>query len=76
MPYRDIRPSPAAPLPPSLWETLYLWGFVALAPWLVPWVAVRDARVRPHVDLVLAVARELSAPRSGARRTAATTRTA
>ena len=36
----------------------------------------RDARVRPHVDLVLAVARELSAPRSGARRTAATTRTA
>jgi hypothetical protein len=45
MPYRDMRTSPAAPLPPPpLWETLWLWGFVAFAPWLVPWLVVRDAR--------------------------------
>lgn len=44
MPYRDVVPSPVAPLPPHpWWETLYLWTFVALMPWVVPAMIVKDA---------------------------------
>lgn len=44
MPYRDVTPRHAASLPPHpLWEKLHLWGFVVLAPWIVPAIVVKDA---------------------------------
>ena len=44
MPYRDITPSPVAPLPPHpLWEKLCLWAFVVFLPFLVPATIVKDA---------------------------------
>ncbi len=48
MPYRDLTPRPMtphpmSPLPHPLWEKLYLWAFVALSPWLVPAMTLKDA---------------------------------
>lgn len=44
MPYRDVAPRSAAPLPPEpWWQTLYLWTFVVLMPWVVPAMIVKEA---------------------------------
>jgi hypothetical protein len=44
MPYRDLAPRRAAPLPPTpLLEHAMLWLFVALSPWIVPATILKDS---------------------------------